>query len=523
MLYALRVDPLTRGAGSARPRTPGRRRVRAASKQKSRAWVAFAGFIATLICLAVAGPASANVLWKGDYETGGFGQWNELQAGLNGSPGYSPANVGYSRGDIVTSPIRQGTYAAKYTVQPGDANDGTARAEVYTSVANTRGAPGQDAYYAWSTMIPSSPNQASGWSNYSNWNVFNQWHDAGTCNNTVTFGIDPTLAGGPQIYFEQDEYSSTCASVTARRRTNLGLQYDHWYDFVVHIKWSTDPAVGYFEVWMDGRRVVPLTYGATLNSTNGDYWKQGFYRGDFNATNVVYHDGARVTDSFADAAAGFPIGSAFNPTTASVSPVPFNTWFTGAFVDSGCSACQVLQTGEDVEAVTSGAVEDRDSAFAEKDFGGTSGLSGRIYYRDVVHLPAGENLQGNMGLFRVLDTQHREVFDIYLDSSRRIGIFSPVGGLRSTELRAVSTVAVPNDGVTLRKIEVSALANNSVTVRIDGVDYVSTSGLTGATTSNQRYYQVGTEYYDGVDNSSTSETLHSFHRQSGYSQTGWLG
>jgi hypothetical protein len=79
------------------------------------------------------------------------------------------------------------------------------------------------------------------------------------------------------------------------------LQYDHWYDIVLHVKWSTDPSVGYTELWVDGQQKLPLTQGQTMADVADAsvYWKQGFYRSAFSGLNTVYHDAARRADSLA--------------------------------------------------------------------------------------------------------------------------------------------------------------------------------------------------------------------------------
>jgi hypothetical protein len=68
--------------------------------------------------------ANSAIIWSGDYETGNFMQWHNLSVS-NPQPDYSqipaygkPVPVGDgSLLSIVTNPVRQGTYAAKFTVK----------------------------------------------------------------------------------------------------------------------------------------------------------------------------------------------------------------------------------------------------------------------------------------------------------------------------------------------------------------------------------------------------------------------
>jgi hypothetical protein len=39
------------------------------------------------------------------------------------------------------------------------------------------------------------------------------------------------------------------------------VKKDHWYDILLHVKWSTDPNVGFMEMWVDGTKVSPNVLG----------------------------------------------------------------------------------------------------------------------------------------------------------------------------------------------------------------------------------------------------------------------
>ena len=83
-------------------------------------------------------------------------------------------------------------------------------------------------------------------------------------------------------------------------------RYDHWFDFLVHARWST-ASDGFVEMWLDGKRTIRRVYGATLrnqhspaNSTltsPGMYLSQGIYRHAYHSTNTVIHDGFRRASS----------------------------------------------------------------------------------------------------------------------------------------------------------------------------------------------------------------------------------
>ena len=79
------------------------------------------------------------------------------------------------------------------------------------------------------------------------------------------------------------------------------LQRGVWNDFVVHVKWSANPSVGFVELYHNGQQVVPPTPMATLYPGQGVYVKQGLYRNASIAPQgVVFHDGFTVATDLAD-------------------------------------------------------------------------------------------------------------------------------------------------------------------------------------------------------------------------------
>jgi len=250
--------------------------------------------VATAAATATATPIGGTIYWRGDWETGDTSQWASINTGQTG-----PIN-GNTRVEIVTSPVRQGSYAAKFVVN-ADSDGDPDRAEVSSTQADTGGYEGQEWYYSWSTMFPSNPNAASGWRRDWDWNVITQFSDLlANCSPPLQLGIDTGSGPQPQLYLESSPLDqTTCAAVRPTTKWFLGpLQYDHWYDFTLHVSWSQDPTVGFVELWVDRVKVVPLTSVQTLDNGGGVYLEQDLYRRDFGATNVLYHDGTRRHDAF---------------------------------------------------------------------------------------------------------------------------------------------------------------------------------------------------------------------------------
>jgi hypothetical protein len=212
------------------------------------------------------------------------------------------------------------------------------------------------------------------------------------------------------------------------------------------------------------------------------------------------------------------ISAPASATTTAASSVP--PGFDSVVTDSGCGGCVVSTTAAgDLQATVPGAADASDTAYGVRDFGGSSGLSGRVFTRDVIRLAAGQAVAANLAFFQTRDTNGALVYELYLNPGRAVCLWSPAGGLRATSINACSTSIVANDGTTSSRVEVSAAANSSIVVRINDIDALTVTGLTGATTTNQRTLRAGIDHYDGT--STTPATI--THTAVATSQTTWLG
>lgn len=81
------------------------------------------------------------------------------------------------------------------------------------------------------------------------------------------------------------------------------LRFDRWYDFVLRVKWSANPRVGFYELWIDGKPVVPFGHSATLYTDNSAYAKEGIYRATSpTIVSTLYEDAFEVGSSYAQVA-----------------------------------------------------------------------------------------------------------------------------------------------------------------------------------------------------------------------------
>jgi hypothetical protein len=199
-------------------------------------------------------------------------------------------------------------------------------------------------------------------------------------------------------------------------------------------------------------------------------------------------------------------------------PTPPATFGT-VVKDSGCTACTVQVDATSVKAGIPGGADTADTAYAEKDFGGTTGWAGRSYTRTAVGLEKGQALKGNLAVLQVDDTAGKLVYELYAGTDRVLQLWSPAGGLRSTEINLSTGVVVPNDGSSLT-VEVSAQKNSSIVVRVNGSDKITVTGLSGATTGNQRYLRAGIDHYDSA---SATDPVTVYHSSLGVASDNWLG
>jgi hypothetical protein len=237
----------------------------------------------------------------GDFETGDYSQWWLHQWSINPDPsqGYTNSNVGSSELTVESSLVRQGRYAGMFQVFPHSGPSANDRAEIVASQSQSGGYPGQEWYYGWWTYFP-GPSQ-DWWHQGGDWNAITQFQSTDDSGGWIGFGIDATT-GTARLFQDSPLGHFTIGN----------LQYDHWYHFVTHAIWSTDPSAGLWEVWIDGSPVFSA-HMQTLKNQNspasssftspGMYVSQGVYRGAYSSTNTVIHDGFCRAASYAEAAA----------------------------------------------------------------------------------------------------------------------------------------------------------------------------------------------------------------------------
>jgi hypothetical protein len=213
-------------------------------------------------------------LYRGDWETGDMSQWDGVQA------------VADDRIQIVTDPVDQGEYAARFEVRDGDNPIGFGdRAEVQIGSGESEG---DERWYAWSVMFdPSFPTTDA-------WQVVTQWHAEGADGSPpVAFyvvGDELTLQTNPH---DGDAEPEGPAIV----HWSSPLDRGEWHHLRLRVRWSGDDDTGELELWADGELVLPTVRTRTLYPGHEAYFKQGYYRQSGEPqTGVVYYDAFRASE-----------------------------------------------------------------------------------------------------------------------------------------------------------------------------------------------------------------------------------
>ncbi len=225
---------------------------------------------ALALAVALAAPAAlAEEVWRSDFEAGDLAEWSKLQA------------VSPDRAAVVPAPAGRTGNALKFTVNREDdpINSGNPRSEV---VKMTMEPEGSEYFYRWSVLFPED------YPSHPKWQLFTQWHQE-------------QLAGTPplEMYVAGEELRLRAGGHDATDQWTAPLARGTWHDFVLRVKWSADPTVGFVELYHNGDLALPRTHGATQLPGQKNYLKMGLYRSkDIAEQGVLYIDDVVMGTTF---------------------------------------------------------------------------------------------------------------------------------------------------------------------------------------------------------------------------------
>jgi hypothetical protein len=292
------------------------------------ALVLTAMLVACTAAVALAGtgkghPSQPRALWSGNYESGDFSQWEQLDG-----------SVGGDDFRLVKRPVTQGRYAFRSRVDSGSVVPGEAgqRSMVLLFPENvpsenvTGAYEGSERWYRNYIYFPRhfrpSPDTA--------WNWLVQWHNwpNGPCCSNLALTVDTTdggerlslrvMGGGDAQHPVENNDIITEENPAGHLDMFVGdqrLRRGHWYESVTHVNWSADPGKGAVQWWLDGRRIVskrmstlywyddnnPNFAGATPGPGQA-YYMEGYYRPSVlpsgatdRSSATVLFDGAKIS------------------------------------------------------------------------------------------------------------------------------------------------------------------------------------------------------------------------------------
>ena len=271
-----------------------------------------------IIACALFGPLSAisasEISFSGDWENGlvGHGNWKALQV------------VASNRFQRVTDPVRQGRYAARVEVRPGDdpINSSGERSEVLV-MSDRRGKPINETessgtqYYAFGVRLDSKWQSPTPDKN-GRWATIFQLHGPDALKASPSFAV--SVLDHFNIVLHSGDLDSRTNSLQWKSYafSDGSLNPGKWVDLVIRIKFAKD-FTGSVAVWRrnEGQssfrqvasleNVPTLQYRSSLGNVGDHYWKHGLYCSkQTTITNVLWLDGLTRGDSFDDVVrAGF--------------------------------------------------------------------------------------------------------------------------------------------------------------------------------------------------------------------------
>jgi hypothetical protein len=231
----------------------------------------------------------------GDFETGNFNNFHFLVPDTSFNT------------QIVTHPVRKGTFALKNTLRPKDYIFNGIRSEL--SVYNCAKYK-TEVYYGFSVLIDTNYDDLR-------YNLICQWQDLPYYITGEVWEPTPVLHGSPPplalIYvdgnFELKRGKGPVSQETELLASAPAITKGVWHDLVFHVFWS-DEDDGYIEAWFDGNYFTPnngadfKVYKPNLYVRSGNYFKFGQYRGKETPTqtNTVYFDEIKIGTSYTEVA-----------------------------------------------------------------------------------------------------------------------------------------------------------------------------------------------------------------------------
>ncbi|HWE24406.1 MAG TPA: heparin lyase I family protein [Myxococcales bacterium] len=273
---------------------------------------------------AFAATDNQDVIWRGDFDDGQSSLGGHCNYGDNGWCGIQ--TIRPEQIQLVTDPAFQNHgLAARLEVKYGDVfRTYSDSRTIITPPPQMWEDEGSERWYRWQAMWPDN------WvGDYPKWDELTdgarssagsivEWHH--DANGQVETGSAPLYIGANNTNIWMclvDQATSTCRETL----TLATLLRNHWHDFVMHAKWSSDPNVGFLEMWIDGVYVLQMHRGPNKYPGMRNYLSVGLYRnGHIGDPNMLWPDGTHVYGTDGTPGVAYVDGFIAGYTRAAVEP-----------------------------------------------------------------------------------------------------------------------------------------------------------------------------------------------------------
>jgi hypothetical protein len=233
----------------------------------------FVRYVVLLGCLAISGYASAEILWKGDFETGDLSQWSGT---LNPAKG--------ERQNIALTGSTLDGRAAQITIHPDDIfSNGHNRVEL--RYEGQRTGEGQTTFFSWRFRLGQNAGVHED---------IAYWETKGpSYQQSMAFYIDPA-GDGTRLGFRTN-------APEAREQWTTNIRPDVWYQLAMKIVWRKQTEQGRVSIWMDGSPVVTDVTAQTKPNAVDLFIQMGYHRDKPESpVETIYIDSAVEGTSLED-------------------------------------------------------------------------------------------------------------------------------------------------------------------------------------------------------------------------------
>jgi hypothetical protein len=196
---------------------------------------------------------------------------------------------------VVTTPVRDGGYAARFQLKRSDPDIASSRRSELAEAQLTPN--GAERWYGFSVLLPSG---SYGQVDPRSAEIIAQWHHAA---NTGSPPLALGVLNGRWTIWQHWKASGSVPVETGRWTDPTAHALGQWTDWVVHVTWSSG-STGSVEVWKNGQLVYDVNGKNKDGDDPGVYMKFGIYKWDWKSNptrsvvdnRILFHDALRIAD-----------------------------------------------------------------------------------------------------------------------------------------------------------------------------------------------------------------------------------